>query len=132
MAELDESKKNVQGIAMKNDPPPIFYSTKPAIILIVDGKPVPAPIEKLECSIHRQYQLGSFHRQEEKGVLILVGNFWAKSKELKGPWAVVKTLPKDMDKLPAGQNFDDVKKIIPPPQTLERCRRYFTARYRLN
>jgi hypothetical protein len=37
------------------------------------------------------------------------------AQDLKGPWTPTIALPKDMAKLPAGQNFDDVKKTAPPP-----------------
>jgi hypothetical protein len=117
LAEMDSTKKQMEGIPMKNDPPPIFYSNSPAIILIVEGDPVLAPIEKLDVQYVVNTNWDLFFDKKKKEYYILVGNVWAKSKVLKGPWTTVKTLPRDMEKLPAGQHFDDVKKMVPPPQT---------------
>ena len=46
LAHLDTSKiipKNVEGV--KADPPPIFFSTKPAVLVNVDGDPIWSPIK---------------------------------------------------------------------------------------
>ena len=48
IACLDHSKPGAKAVALNNDPPPIFYSESPSILLIVDGDPVLAPIEKLD------------------------------------------------------------------------------------
>jgi hypothetical protein len=117
IADIDSSKKHVKGIPMKNDPPPIFYSSSPAIVLIVEGDSVLAPIEKLDVQYVVNTNWDLFFDKKKKDYYLLVGNIWAKSKLLKGPWAQTQTLPKEMDKLPAGQNFDDVKKMIPPQKT---------------
>ena len=56
---------------------------------------------------------------------LLNNNQWLTSKNLGGPWVITKTLPKDMKKLPAGQNFDDVKRFVPPPPTSVAAPRVF-------
>jgi hypothetical protein len=48
MADLDHSKVQAPAIQLKNDPPQIFYSTAPAILLLVQGDPVLAPIAKTD------------------------------------------------------------------------------------
>jgi hypothetical protein len=56
-----------------------------------------------------------FYEKATQKYFLLAGKSWLASAELRGPWAAVKELPKDMAKLPAGQNYDDVKKMVPPP-----------------
>src|SRR5262249_40666830 len=46
---------------------------------------------------------------------LLDKDVWRTSQALEGPWEATRTLPADMSKLPSGQNFDDVKKMVPPP-----------------
>lgn len=115
MAEIDSNKTSAQAIQVKNDPPQIFYSTTPAVLLIVQGSPVLNPIEKtdLQSVVNTNWDL--FFEKSKKQYYLLTGNTWLTSANLQGPWTGTRTLPKDMSKLPAGQNWDDVKKMVPPP-----------------
>ena len=100
-------------VAVKNDPPPIFYSASAAILLIVDGEPVAVPVEGtgLEFVVNTNWDL--FRDKASKTYFLLGPNGWLTAKELGGPWSATTELPKDMAKLPAGENFDDVKKMVP-------------------
>src|ERR1700743_3264588 len=44
MADVDRSKISAQAPPLKTDPPQIFYSSTPAILLMVQGKPVLRPL----------------------------------------------------------------------------------------
>ena len=46
---------------------------------------------------------------------LLANGAWLTTKDLKGQWEPTQKLPKDMSKLPAKENFEDVKKFVPPP-----------------
>lgn len=46
LADLEQDKIQASAVPVNNDPPPIFYSAGPAILLVVQGEPVLAPIEK--------------------------------------------------------------------------------------
>lgn len=115
MADLEQSKVEAKPVAVKNDPPQIFYSAGPAILLTVQGQPVLAPIEKtdLEFVVNTNWDL--FFDKSKKAYYLLAEGMWLTAQNLNGPWAPATPLPKDMSKLPAGQNFDDVKKMVPPP-----------------
>lgn len=114
-ADVQEKNKSVQGVPMKNDPPTIFYSSSPAILLIVEGDPVLAPIEKNDMQFVVNTNWDLFQDKKKKDYYLLYGAGWLTAKDLKGPWTPTMQLPKDMGKLPAGQNFDEVKKMVPPP-----------------
>lgn len=115
MADIDRGKVSAQGVSVRNDPPPIFYSTRPAILLLVEGNAVLAPIEKthLEYVVNTNWDL--FFDKSKKTYYLATDRAWLTASELKGPWNPTQTLPKDMTKLPANQNWDDVKRMIPPP-----------------
>ena len=115
LADLDRSKVSAQPVEVKNDPPQIFYSSSSAILLTVQGQPALNPIEKtdLESVINTNWDL--FFDKKEKRFYLLVTNIWFTSTALTGPWAATTKLPKDMSKLPAGQNWDPVKAMVPPP-----------------
>ncbi|MGX5818932.1 hypothetical protein ACWKWU_12090 [Chitinophaga lutea] len=115
MADIQQHNKPPQSPALKNDPPPIFYSATPAILLMVEGKPVLVDIEHT----HLQYVVNTnwdlFYDKQSKQYFLLTGSTWMNATELKGPWTATRSLPKDMGRLPADQHFDDVKKAVPPP-----------------
>jgi hypothetical protein len=114
IADLDRNKVSAPAVAVKNDPPQIFYSTTPAILLMVQGDPVLNPIEKtdLQSVVNTNWDL--FFEKSKKTYYLLANTTWMTSTSLAGPWTTTKTLPRDMAKLPAGQNWDDVKKMVPP------------------
>jgi len=117
MADLQRTKVEAKPVALKNDPPQIFYSAGPAILLMVQGQPVMAPIEKTDLQFVVNTNWDVFFDKSQKRYYLLEEGMWLTAPDLKGPWTPATKLPKDMSKLPAGQNFDDVKKMVPlhPP-----------------
>ena len=114
MAMMDRDKVPVRAVALNNDPPQVFYSASPALLLLVDGEPVLAPIEKtnLEFVVNTNWDL--FFDKTDKAYFLLGPSGWLTATALGGPWTPTSKLPDDMAKLPADQNFDDVKKMVPP------------------
>ncbi|WP_456312509.1 hypothetical protein [Pseudomonas shirazensis] len=113
MADLTNSKSPAKAVAVKNDPPEIFYSTSPSILLIVQGEPVLAPVEKTNLSYVVNTNWDLFFDKPSKKYYLLAENVWLTATDLKGKWTKTQSLPKEMSDLPSGQNFDDVKKMIP-------------------
>lgn len=114
MADIDQSKTTAKTVLLKNDPPQIFYSASPAIMLIVQGDPVLTPVEKTDLDFVVNANWDIFYEKSRKYYYLLADKTWFTSSQLSGPWTATKTLPKDMAKLPSGENFDDVKKMVPP------------------
>ncbi|PZX48529.1 hypothetical protein [Algoriphagus chordae] len=114
MADLQQGKVQAKPVAVKNDPPVIFYSDQDAILLSIDGDPVYAPIEKTNMEYIVNTNWDVFHEKKKNEYYLLADSAWLSATELKGPWTQVKSLPREMKKLPTGENFDDVKKMVPP------------------
>jgi hypothetical protein len=114
-ADVEVQQQQTHGVPLNNDPPPILYSAGPAILLLVDGDPVYSPIEKLDLQFIVNTNWDLFQDKKKKDYYLLLNSGWMTAKELKGPWTPTVQLPKDMSKLPSGQNFDDVRKMVPPP-----------------
>ena len=74
---------SVDGI--QSTPPPIFYSTTPAILLQTDGEPLFAPIEdtRLQFVINTNWDL---FRYRDREWYLLHDGYWLKSDSLNGPW----------------------------------------------
>ncbi|HMF90908.1 MAG TPA: hypothetical protein VKL40_09705 [Candidatus Angelobacter sp.] len=115
LADLDKGKTEVRTVALDNNPPKIFFSASPAILLIVDGKPVLSPIEKTDLQFVVNTNWNLFFDKSEKKYYLLVERQWLTANEASGPWSVTQTLPKEMSNLPENQNWGEVKKMVPPP-----------------
>jgi len=115
LAELDTKEVQAEKVTLKNDPPAIFYSASPAILLIVEGDSVLSPIDKTNLQFVVNANWDVFYSKKDKKYYLLSEKIWYSAPMLKGPWTFTKQLPKDMSKLPSGQNFDDVKKMVPAP-----------------
>jgi hypothetical protein len=113
IAMMAPSHEPEHTIPVVSEVPTIFASTVPAIALMVNGKPVLAPIDgtKLQYVVNTTWNL--FY--DGKNYYLLSGKVWLKAADIPGPWTVATTLPVDMAKLPKGQNWDDVLKAVPPP-----------------
>jgi hypothetical protein len=116
IADMEKTKMPAaRAVELKNDPPQIFYSATPAILLLVEGEPVLAPVEKTDLKFVVNTNWDLFFDKDNKRYYLLANGTWLTTKDLKGQWEPTQKLPKDMSKLPAKENFEDVKKFVPPP-----------------
>ena len=100
---------------VKNDPPQIFISLQPAILLQVNGAPANAPIanSNLQFIVNANWPL--FLDPATSKYYLFTGKGWVTATSLEGPWAPTGQLPPAMSKVPQNQNFTDLKAFIPPP-----------------
>ena len=109
--------QSVQTVNLRNDPPFIFVSYSPAILLGVDGEPVLAEITKTDLKFVVNTVWPLFFDKNNSQYYLLVNNIWLSAGDLHGPWSRVTKLSKSFDKIPADSaKFADVHKAIPPPQ----------------
>ena len=114
LANLDKSQivpKNVEGI--KADPPTIFFSKTPAVIVNLDGEPVWSPIKEndLKFAVNTNWDL--FQHGPSNTLYLRNNDAWLKAADVKGPWTPAGTLPDSFKKLPAEDNWKDVKANLP-------------------
>ena len=95
------------------EPPPIFYSSTPAILVIMDGEPLLAPVPdtKLQYAVNTNWDL---FRYKDREWYLRHESRWLKNKSLSGDWKWDNSLPKDFNKLPDDGNWAEVKAAIPP------------------
>ena len=125
IASVEKANAPVQTITAVPQPPPIFVSNSPAILLLVEGKPVLAPVPgtTLQYVVNTNWDLFF----DNSNYYLLDGKTWLKSKDLNGPWAVTSKLPPDFAKIPKGQNWDDVLKAVPPPAATSTAPKIFST-----
>jgi hypothetical protein len=76
--------------SVKNDPPRVIFSTAPALLVLVDGKPVRRQVEGTSITLHRVVNSWALILVDQKGgkhYLRAVGR-WFEAGTLDGPWAV--------------------------------------------
>jgi hypothetical protein len=114
LANLDKSTviaKNVEGV--KADPPPIFFSKTPAVIVNIDGDPIMSPIKDndLKFAVNTNWDL--FQHGPSNTNYLLNDGAWLKAADVNGPWSPAGKLPDSFKKLPADDNWKDVKAALP-------------------
>jgi hypothetical protein len=114
LAMVDRSQimpKNIEGV--KADPPTIFFSKKPALLLNLDGEPIWSPIREndLKFAVNTNWDL--FLHDPTKVLYLRNEQSWLQAQDLKGPWSAAAKLPESFAKLPADDNWKDVKAALP-------------------
>src|SRR5205814_6502092 len=94
LANLDKSQimpKNKEGI--KADPPTIFFSKTPAVIVNLDGEPIWSPIKDndLKFAVNTNWDL--FQHGPSHTNYLRNNDTWLKASDVKGPWAAAPALP---------------------------------------
>src|SRR6202789_4211842 len=110
----EEGKISGPAVKVDNNPPKIFVSRVPTVLLLVDDKEVRAPIEKTKLEFVVNANWTVLFDTAGKKYYLLNGKQWLTAAKLEGPWTVAAQLPKEMSKLPGDQNWAEVKKAIPP------------------
>jgi len=101
-----------QKVALRTNPPKIFVSTEPAILLLVDGDPVRAPIPQTSIEVIVNANWDLFFDKTRRQFYLSQPPLWLQASALNGPWTIATSLPPDMAKLP--DDWANVKKTIPP------------------
>jgi hypothetical protein len=114
LASIDKSQiapKNVEGV--KGDPPAIFFSQTPAVLVNIDGDPIWSPIKEndLKYAVNTNWDL--FSHEPTKTYFLLHEGSWLTTSDMKGRWSPVGKLPESFSKLPADANWNEVKAAVP-------------------
>ena len=115
LARLDKSQiipKNVEGV--KADPPVIFYSTSPAVLVNLDGDPIWSPIKDndLKFAVNTNWDL--FEHTPDQDVLPPLQRRLAQGRRHQGTVeAGGQAAGRLSRKLPADDNWKEVKAAVP-------------------
>ena len=99
-------------VAVKNDPPTIYYASTPASLVVFDGEPVLAPAGKggLSFAVNTNWNVFAYN-----GIWYLLnGSQWFSGAAAAGPYTEVARLPDIFKTLPDDANFAAVHKAMPP------------------
>jgi hypothetical protein len=115
LAYVENNALKIPSVKVNLDPPPILYSQEPAILVIFMGEPEFKPVEggvDLQFAVNTNWDL-LFH-PASKRYYLLHGDGWLSTTDPKnGPWEAAGNLPAELWKIPASDNWADVKKNLP-------------------
>jgi hypothetical protein len=114
LADLDQSQlipRNMDGV--KAEPPVIFFSTKPAVLLNIDGAPIWSPINgtDLQFAVNTNWDL--FQQPSTRTLYARVDDIWLRAPAIDGPWTFAGALPAGFAKLPNDANWQETKHALP-------------------
>jgi hypothetical protein len=114
LANIDKSQiipKNVEGV--KADPPAIFFSKTPAVLVNIDGDPIwnSIPGNDLKSAVNTNWDL--FEYSAGPAYYLRDNDIWLKATDVKGAWAPAGDLPPSFKKLPDDDNWKEVKASLP-------------------
>ena len=113
LASVDTSQitpQNANGV--RSDPPSIFVSQRPAVLVTLDGDPIWSPIAQndLKFAVNTNWDL---FQDPASRLYLRVEKSWLSASSLKGPWTAAHELPASFAALPADGNWDEVKAALP-------------------
>src|SRR6266576_204399 len=103
-------------VPVQNNPPTIFVSNTPSILLNVDGEAVRADIAgtNLGFVVNSNFPL-FFEKESPKDYYLYTGQQWLKSASMENGWAPVSKLPEDFSKVANDPKWEQMKKPILSP-----------------
>jgi hypothetical protein len=106
----DITPKNVDGV--RADPPVIFFSERPAILVNIDGEPIWSPIKDndLRFAVNTNWDLFALGTQAT--YYLRNNSVWMTAANVDGPWTPAHRLPDNFSKLPDDDNWKDVKAAL--------------------
>lgn len=114
-ASLADYKRLNDVSNLKADPPPIFVSKTPAVLVQTDGKAVISPVKAVQgLSFVVNTNWDIFQTDADKTYYLRDEKSWLKATDLKGPWTQADSLPALISSLPDDDNWKDVKAAQPP------------------
>jgi hypothetical protein len=117
LAYLEDQGRKVPSVKVNLDPPPIFTSQEPAILVIFMGEPAFKPVPNLNLEFATNTNWDVFRDPSTSRYTLLNGQGWIMTKDLeKGPWETASSIPSDLWKLPADKNWEDVLAQLPGKQ----------------
>jgi hypothetical protein len=102
-------------IAENNQAPQIFWSQRPASLVLLDGPPVlqGIPGTELDLVVNTDSLLVKSRRHED--FYLLLGTHWYRADSLKGSWEAVRRLPQSFRRIPRSGFWAQLRNQVPAP-----------------
>ncbi len=121
---LDRAREN----PVSEAPPLIFYSDRPAILVLLDGEPILQKFDGTELAYAVNTNWNFFYHISDQRYYLLNDSIWLTSVDPGVGWRAASSLPADFEKIPADSNWIAVHQSLPlkAPQTTDLPRVFYT------
>ncbi|HEX7899264.1 MAG TPA: hypothetical protein VF950_15970 [Planctomycetota bacterium] len=113
LAYIQDRAGQVKTVEVNLEPPPIYASQSPAILVMFLGQPdfKPVPGTDLRFAVNTNWDVV----QDPDGgrYYLLHGEGWLSATDVRGPWTAAPSLPADFAGLPMDENWAEARKAIP-------------------
>ncbi|WP_367870932.1 hypothetical protein [Luteolibacter sp. Populi] len=109
-AAVDRADASTDDTPVSFEPPPIFFSDSPAVMVVFIGEPKLEPVKGDDPSLMFATNTNWDLLMAGTDYYLLAGNQWLVTKDLaKGPWTAAATVPDSFKQLPDDGNWSEVK-----------------------
>jgi hypothetical protein len=113
-----ETRKGIPGKVIPV--PKVFFTTVPAELILVDGKPTYAPIPGTRLAVVTNSASDLFRHEGDGQFYYLTAGRWFKATALSGPWfTATGSLPEDFKKIPPDHPNAEVLASVPGTEEAE-------------
>lgn len=117
LAYLDPARQpQQQAVELNLDPPKIFHSTSPAILVMFMGEPQLQPVvkDRNDLMFFDNCNWPVFFDTAGQHYYLLNGDNWLMAADaVKGPWTPAGALPRGFSSLPADENWAEERAQVP-------------------
>jgi hypothetical protein len=113
LLSLKEIPPSPETVKLNTEAPAIFYSDRPASLVVFDGEPTMAPAGKSGLTFAVNTNWDVFFDQANNAWYLLNNGSWFTAANYVGPWKPAGKLPPALYKLPNDKNFGTVRRSIP-------------------
>lgn len=114
LAGVDKSRIPFRGTpGLKADPPRIFHSTRFAVLVNFDGKPVWSPVKDADLKLAVNTNWDVFEHPPSQTFYLRDQDSWLQAAAVEGAWRPAGRLPESLARLPADDNWKDVRANLP-------------------
>ncbi|HEV8427841.1 MAG TPA: hypothetical protein VGQ41_08090 [Pyrinomonadaceae bacterium] len=97
---INHAATNSTSYEVKNDPPQVFFSTRPSILVLIDGTPVLRPVKDTGVERVINTRVLMLRDQTSARFYLHLMDGWMESSNLNGPWTI------------AGQTSPDLRRAL--------------------
>lgn len=113
LAAADRQDVSARPVALKNDPPKIYFRREPAVLVLFDGQPLMSPIGGTDLRVALNTNWDVFAHGRSGAWYLRIDDGWISAPSLRGPWTPAGPLPADFAQLPDDENWADVRAALP-------------------
>jgi hypothetical protein len=100
LAASDSEQAGVEALPVNNDPPKVIFSTKPSVLILIDGPPKYRDVGGTDLQLMLNTRAKILLDTKTKVFYLSVMDGWLQSPDLMaGPWTYTSKIPEDMKEI---------------------------------